>query len=108
MPLRRRKSRCAGKSRSECLKLRKRCKMTKATSKSPARCRARKNRTIKMLELAGVSKKRVVRRRRRRSPSRRRRSVTRRRRVSRRRSVTRRRSPSRRRSVTRRRTRSRR
>ena len=90
MPLRRRKSRCAGKSRSECLKLRKRCKMTRATSKSPARCRARKNRTIKMLELAGVSKKRVVRRRRKKSPSRRRKS------------------PSRRRSVTRRRTRSRR
>ena len=108
MPLRRRKSRCAGKSKSECLKLRKRCKMTKATSKSPARCRARKNRTIKMLELAGVSKKRVVRRRKK-SPSRRR-SVTRRKSPSsRRRSVTRRRSPSsRRRSVTRRRSRSRR
>ena len=106
MPLRRRKSRCAGKSRSECLKLRKRCKMTKATSKSPARCRARKNRTVKMLELAGVSKKRVVRRRRRKSPSRRRKSPSRRRR-----SVTRRRrSPSRRRTRTRtrRRTRSRR
>ena len=83
MPLRRRKSRCAGKSRSECLKLRKRCKMTRATSKSPARCRARKNRTIKMLELAGVSKKRVVRRRRKKSPSRRR-SITRRRTRSRR------------------------
>ena len=104
MPLRRRKSRCAGKSRSECLKLKKRCKMTKATSKSPARCRARKNRTVKMLELAGVSKKPVVRRRRRKSPSRRRKSPSRRRR-----SVTRRRrSPSRRRrSVTRRRSRSR-